>query len=201
MAAGGGGTTFKNLDRAHFFVARARWEGGSDSTAKANMADDDPLAHIKAELLRLPNISQSYASFMDELQGFYHAVSWSQEPWLQAVLAMHVLLLLSVFLTRRAHYVVQFALFFLEAALIAGAQTLNSLAAQHWRSFSTQNYFDPRGVFAGVVYAGPLLCIFLVHLVLLIKNSADLVVVVKRKELAANAARRAAAAALEKKNE
>ncbi len=40
--------------------------------------------------------------------------------------------------------------------LLLGSERLNALAGAHWRSFSSQNYFDTRGTFAGILWCGPL---------------------------------------------
>ena len=67
--------------------------------------------------------------------------------------------------------------------LVSLAEPLNTLAAQRWRSFATQNYFDKRGVFASVLFCGPLLLIAFVILVMLLLSVADMLVSVKRAEL------------------
>ena len=56
---------------------------------------------------------------------------------------------------------------FSEAFLVFMSETLNSLGAEHWRSFATQAYFDESGFFLVVIYATPLLFnafLALVHL-------------------------------------
>lgn len=45
------------------------------------------------------------------------------------------------------------------------AERLNSLLGENWKSFSTQNYFDPNGVFLSSVWSGPLLVIAIIILV------------------------------------
>lgn len=45
------------------------------------------------------------------------------------------------------------------------AERLNKLAAQHWESFSKQNYFDRRGVFFSTLVSGPLLVVMFIVLV------------------------------------
>ena len=44
-------------------------------------------------------------------------------------------------------------------------EPINSLARQHWRSFSRQNYFDPQGIFLGATVAAPLLTVMFLALV------------------------------------
>jgi hypothetical protein len=45
------------------------------------------------------------------------------------------------------------------------AETLNTLAREHWELFSTQQYFDKTGVFTSLVFSAPLILIALVILV------------------------------------
>ncbi|RWW44937.1 hypothetical protein BHE74_00049266, partial [Ensete ventricosum] len=37
------------------------------------------------------------------------------------------------------------------------AERINSFLGKNWKSFSSQNYFDPHGVFISVLWSGPLL--------------------------------------------
>lgn len=34
-------------------------------------------------------------------------------------------------------------------------ENINKVAAQHWQSFATQDYFDSRGIFYSVMVSGP----------------------------------------------
>lgn len=70
--------------------------------------------------------------------------------------------------------------------LAAAAESLNGLAAKHWRLFSTQNYFDEHGVFASALFSTPLLFTAFVILLMTLKGTADLLVVAKRAELRLN---------------
>lgn len=39
------------------------------------------------------------------------------------------------------------------------AESINSFLGKNWKSFSSQNYFDPNGLFISVLWSGPLLLI------------------------------------------
>lgn len=39
------------------------------------------------------------------------------------------------------------------------AERLNTLLAQHWKSFAKQPYFDPHGIFFSAVVSAPLLLV------------------------------------------
>jgi hypothetical protein len=45
------------------------------------------------------------------------------------------------------------------------AEKLNAFLGQNWKSFSSQNYFDPQGLFISVMWSGPLLVITILILV------------------------------------
>ena len=46
------------------------------------------------------------------------------------------------------------------------AERINTFLGQNWKSFSSQNYFDPQGLFISVVWSGPLLLITILILVI-----------------------------------
>jgi Transmembrane protein 18 len=39
------------------------------------------------------------------------------------------------------------------------AERINSFLGKNWKSFSSQNYFDPNGLFISVLWSGPLILI------------------------------------------
>jgi hypothetical protein len=45
------------------------------------------------------------------------------------------------------------------------AERLNSFLGENWKNFSSQNYFDPSGVFMSVLWSGPLLALAMIILV------------------------------------
>ena len=44
----------------------------------------------------LPGPKEAAWGFWDAVQGFFHAISWSEEYWLLCLLALHVVLLASI---------------------------------------------------------------------------------------------------------
>ena len=52
-----------------------------------------------------------------------------------------------------------------QAAIVWGGERINALLALHWERFSTQNYFDPKGLFFSAVVSGPLIGLLVVILV------------------------------------
>ncbi|KAJ7969714.1 Transmembrane protein 18 [Quillaja saponaria] len=95
--------------------------------------------------------------------GFFHAIDW-KEPWLMGLLAFHILLLLTAILSRK-NTNFQMCLFFLALAGVYLAERLNSFLGENWKGFSSQNYFDPNGLFLSVLWSGPLLVIAIIILI------------------------------------
>ncbi|XP_064481002.1 transmembrane protein 18-like [Ornithodoros turicata] len=89
-------------------------------------------------------------------------VDWT-EPWLVGLITFHILALCLTLLTRDRGNV-QAALFLTALLLVYFSEALNELAAKHWRSFSSQQYFDSQGMFISLVFSTPLLlnCIIMV---------------------------------------
>ena len=68
--------------------------------------------------------------------------------------------------------------------LVVGcAEPLNTLAAANWSKITKQDYFDKRGVFAGVLLCGPLLLYGVVLLCVTLADVSGMLVRVKRQEL------------------
>ena len=121
--------------------------------------------------------AQAYEMWM----GFYKAVDWS-ERWIQCVLGFHVVTLAAALLTRKSE-TAQTVIFFLCMLPAFGAERINTLARDNWKKFSTQDYFDEKGLFISVVMSGPLLCILIVVLVNFLFIMTGVMVKVKRAEL------------------
>jgi hypothetical protein len=153
------------------------------------MNEDELVKEVMSSLSKIPSLRKSYNDMYTFFMGFYHAVAWKQEIWLLIWLSCLPILLLSVFLFRK-RFIIQGILFALMCALVISAEKMNSILAINWSQFSTQNYFDKRGVFASVVFAGPLLVILFIQVIVLLREAALLVVQVKRMELRRNAVRR-----------
>ena len=146
------------------------------------MDESEFLDVIKNEISKLPSISKSYLFFYDQAMGFYHAISWSEEKWLQALLATHVLTFLFILLGRR-FYTLQVLVFLVMCGLVFMAERLNEIGRERWQEFSTQNYFDTHGVFMGVVFAAPMLLNLTLQLFITLGEASRLVIQVKRHEL------------------
>lgn len=122
-------------------------------------------------------LTPAYNNFM----GFFHAIDW-KEPWLVCLLVFHAVMLLVTILSRR-NINFQMCLFFLALAGVYLAERLNVILARNWKSFATQNYFDPHGVFLSVLWSGPLLIVSMVILINTLFSLCYLIVRWKKAEL------------------
>ena len=98
------------------------------------------------------------------------------------MLGFHVVTFALALLLRKSE-TAQMVIFFVCMCLAFGAERINTLARENWKKFSTQDYFDERGLFISVVFSGPLLCILIVVLVNFLFIMTGVMVKVKRAEL------------------
>ncbi|MED6132535.1 hypothetical protein PIB30_019863 [Stylosanthes scabra] len=117
----------------------------------------------------------------DNFIGFFHAIDW-KEPWLIGLVGFHIALLLVTIITRRKTNF-QMCLFLLTLAGVYLAERLNTVLRMNWEGFSSQNYFDPNGLFMSVLWSGPLLVIAMIILINTLFSLCYLIVRWKRAEL------------------
>ncbi|CAL5203373.1 unnamed protein product [Lathyrus oleraceus] len=135
----------------------------------------DLVQKISSELRT--NLRPAYDNFL----GFFHAIDW-KEPWLLGLLSFYVVLLLVTIISRK-NTNFQMCLFLLTLAGVYLAERLNSFLGGNWKSFSSQNYFDPSGVFISVLWSGPLLVLAMIILINTLFSLCYLIVKWKRAEL------------------
>ncbi|KAL6659600.1 hypothetical protein ACP70R_003640 [Stipagrostis hirtigluma subsp. patula] len=136
----------------------------------------DLLGRVSAEL------RTGFAPAVDSFLGFFHVVDWkgalvdqhSNVPCNSAS-GNHHLKEKRQFPT----YLVSFNIF----SGVFLAERINTFLGQNWKSFSTQNYFDPQGLFISVIWSGPLLLITILILVNTLVTLCMLIVRWKRAEL------------------
>ncbi|GAB5037247.1 transmembrane protein 18-like [Nannochloropsis oceanica] len=120
--------------------------------------------------------------FWENAQAFAAAIDWG-ERWIQGLVAFHVLLWFLV-IGFRKNMNVQASIFFFVCGLVAASEPLNTrLREKWWTHFSTQNYFDERGVFAVCMLTGPLIVLTCLQLCIFLHAAATMLVQVKRAEL------------------
>ncbi len=68
-------------------------------------------------------------------------------------------------LVSRRMFKTQVFLFLMLCGAGRSSEMLNESLGVRWREFASQNYFDPRGVFMSIMFAGPIVLIVLVQVV------------------------------------
>ena len=108
-------------------------------------------------------------------------MNWT-EPWLRALMGFHCLLFL-VAIVWRKNVDLQMAVLGVVSILVFCSEQINALAGENWHSFSTQNYFDEHGAFAGALFCAPLLCIAFFQLINLLVLAGSALITAKRLQL------------------
>ncbi|KDP36358.1 hypothetical protein JCGZ_09773 [Jatropha curcas] len=135
----------------------------------------DLVQKLSAELRS--GLRPAYENFM----GFFHAIDW-KEPWLMGLLTFHAVLLIIAIISRK-HVNFQMFLFLLALGGVYFAERLNRVLGDNWRSFASQNYFDPHGIFLSALWSGPLLIIATIILINTLFSLCYMIVRWKRAEL------------------
>mmetsp|Transcript_85 Transcript_85/g.244 ORF Transcript_85/g.244 Transcript_85/m.244 type:complete len:239 (-) Transcript_85:13-729(-) len=122
-------------------------------------------------------------TFREKIAAFSSAITW-EETFIRCLLGMHVVLaILAIIFSRKKSFEGQVILFAIIAGLVYFSEKLNTYGQHHWKEFATQNYFDDQGIFAGTMFAGPLLTICLCMVIDMVREASNLLIVVKRKEI------------------
>jgi len=94
-------------------------------------------------------------SYFEHWEAFFSAIDWS-EPFIQILIICHLILLFSVILSRN-HLIPQITLFLFMSSCVVASEWVNEWSSYNYSQFSSQNYFDKRGVFCLFFFSGPLL--------------------------------------------
>ncbi|EGD82738.1 hypothetical protein PTSG_03388 [Salpingoeca rosetta] len=87
--------------------------------------------------------------------GFFSQIEWT-EPFIVFVCVFHLITLLLIISTK-GYLTLQCILGASLLGVVYLGETLNELAALHWREFSRHQYFDSHGMFFSVVISLPIL--------------------------------------------
>uniref|UniRef100_T1H6D5 Transmembrane protein 18 n=1 Tax=Megaselia scalaris TaxID=36166 RepID=T1H6D5_MEGSC len=93
---------------------------------------------------------------------FLRNIDW-RDPWLIAMIFFHVVTTCTALLTRnRINF--QVILFLTLLSFAYFSESINEYAAQNWKMFSKQQYFDSNGLFISTVFSMPILlnCMLLI---------------------------------------
>ena len=168
---------------ALLLIAAAKADDKADDVdnenATAASSLNDVVEGLKDQIFA-DHVKGAPQTFREECAAFIAAVDW-RETWIRCLLLWHLSLWL-LFVFTRKNFPVQCGLFFGIAACVALAETLNGLCAKRWEKFATQNYFDERGVFAGIMLCAPLLALAFAMLLNFLVMASSMLVTVKRAE-------------------
>lgn len=119
----------------------------------------------------------------EHIQAFAAAIRWT-EPFIQSVIAFHVLVIvLAVAVSRKGSLYGRMGLMLVVGIIVRLAERLNAMGASRWREFSTQNYFDKNGIFMGIMVCAPLLLVCLLMLVSIIWEAQQMLLDVKKMKI------------------
>ncbi|XP_066971416.1 transmembrane protein 18 [Macrobrachium rosenbergii] len=125
----------------------------------------------------------SEADQVTDLWSFVRTIDWS-EGWLLGLLVFHIFLTVFTVMTRN-HHTTQAVLFVLLLLTVRSSEFINEYAAEHWQSFSRQQYFDSQGLFISVVFSMPVLFNCMMMVMNWLWLSSNMMVTWKRAELEA----------------
>ncbi|XP_018329650.1 transmembrane protein 18 [Agrilus planipennis] len=95
---------------------------------------------------------------INEIDGFIKfllSIDW-KDPWLIALIIFHISITFMAVYTRQ-YGTFQAVLFFCLLLLVYFSEQINEIAANNWKIFSRQQYFDSSGLFISVVFSMPIL--------------------------------------------
>ncbi|XP_062132160.1 transmembrane protein 18 [Drosophila sulfurigaster albostrigata] len=102
---------------------------------------------------------------VNEITGYWTfllSIDW-KDPWLIALILLHVLTTSTALLTRN-NTNFQVFLFLVLLSIVYFSESINEYAAENWKTFSKQQYFDDNGLFISTVFSIPILlnCMLLI---------------------------------------
>jgi len=106
------------------------------------------------------------------------------EPWMIGIISFHLLCFVFILSTKN-HWNTQYIVFFLLLVLVFFTERINEYAAENWRMFSTENYFDSNGLFISTVVSTPVLFNCLTFIVTWLHTASKNMIYIKRKQLQA----------------
>ncbi|XP_039955051.1 transmembrane protein 18 [Bactrocera neohumeralis] len=121
---------------------------------------------------------------VNEITGYWSflaSIDWN-DPWLIALIAVHVLTTVTTLMTRNnTNFQIFLFLILLSAAYCS--ESINEFAAAKWKSFSKQQYFDSNGLFISTVFSIPILLNCMLIIGAWMYNSLQIMVTLKRAQL------------------
>lgn len=120
---------------------------------------------------------------MEHFDAFRSAINWSEKFIIGLICFQIVVFLLCFFISRKDRGVTpRVCLLVFIGVVVRSEEWLNEQGAKHWEQFATQDYFDKRGIFIGLMLSGPLLLDSLMMLIYFMMEASTLLIKVKRNE-------------------
>ena len=94
-----------------------------------------------------------------------------------------MVMMVAIFLIRKGGLYSRMGFMVLVGIIVRLAEFLNSMGANRWRDFATQNYFDRGGIFMGIMFCAPLLIFCFFVLASMIREASCLLVDVKKMKI------------------
>mmetsp|Transcript_9820 Transcript_9820/g.12435 ORF Transcript_9820/g.12435 Transcript_9820/m.12435 type:complete len:244 (+) Transcript_9820:157-888(+) len=172
-------------------IPKSSFDSNSDKFAELDLDEDldgmsSPLDGIAESVLG--DIMKNQAaptSMTDNLNAFRSAITWS-EPFMIGLITFHICIVIAtIYVTKRCGLGARMGLLGFLAIIVRSAEWLNQYGSNHWEEFTTQNYFDKKGVFVSLMLTGPFLFLTFVMLISYLREASGLLIEVKRHELKA----------------
>jgi hypothetical protein len=121
---------------------------------------------------------------MEHFHAFRSAIRWT-EPFVLCLIGFQIFMfLVCIWASRKDRGMTpRLIILVVIGVTVRSAERLNNLAAQNWESVATQDYFDRRGIFVGIMLCGPLVLDCMMMLLLFLREAAQLLIQVKKREI------------------
>ena len=151
------------------------------------MMENSPLGGIADSVIGdiMKNQASGPSTPLEHFHAFRSAITWS-EAFIQCLITFQILMfLLCMWVSRKDRGLTpRVGVMVLIAAIVRSAEWLNSYGAKNWERLGiSQNYFDKRGIFVGIMLCGPLLVYCVIMLFMYVREAGALLVQVKKEEL------------------
>lgn len=120
---------------------------------------------------------------LEHIDAFRSAINWS-EPFVRYLIVFQAIAFMStVYVCKSKNSILRFVFLVSISVIVKSAEYLNRYGAANWESFATQNYFDHRGIFLGIMLSAPLLTYSFIMLISFVREATGLLVDVKKMEM------------------
>jgi len=150
-----------------------------------DMMQNSPLKGIADEVMGNIMMGQvGPQTPMEHFHAFRSAITWSETFIIGLVSFQILMFLLCLYVSKRDRGLTpRVCVLVFIGVVVRSAEWLNGIGARYWERFATQDYFDKRGVFVGIMLCGPLLLDSLMMLFMFVSEASSLLIQVKKQDL------------------